>query len=401
MAEPPQAKENEGPASPAPTDQKAPRASVGNDSDPDFDDLDGRRIFCFTFSVVVDSLDVLDQFSAATISQAQIKPQSEPTPSASGPGRPSSSSPSAEPADIPVPHGLVKDDTEDEFMARLTVEMSAVMSQMSKDPAAASGSPEDIARMSKEFEEFTYKMETDGVKPEDLLNAILSEGTGARLDDVTTDEAEHKESETSPSQRQGDGADGDKSKQKSKRKSKSSTNKFEDTIRRTMELMEDSSAKATHATNEATSKSEEDLLAEMLRALESEGGGEGGDSELSKVFLGMMEQLTNKDMLYEPMKELDEKYPSWLVENKSKLKKDEFARFERQRVIVAQIVAKFEEQGYSDDDPKCREFIWEKMQAMQNEGAPPEDLIANPFPGMGLGLGEAETEALGEGCPTQ
>jgi len=91
------------------------------------------------------------------------------------------------------------------------------------------------------------------------------------------------------------------------------------------------------------------------------------------------------------------------VENRPKLAGDEFDRFSRQRVIVDAIVAKFEQPGYSDDDPACREFVWEKMQAMQAEGAPPEDLIANPFPGMGGGLPglDAAAEGLEEGCPTQ
>jgi len=65
-------------------------------------------------------------------------------------------------------------------------------------------------------------------------------------------------------------------------------------------------------------------------------------------------------------------------------------------------VQKFEEKGYSDEDAGCREFIWERMQKMQAEGSPPEDLIANPFPGMGGGIpgfgggGEGEPQ-----CPTQ
>lgn len=149
----------------------------------------------------------------------------------------------------------------------------------------------------------------------------------------------------------------------------------------------------------------------MLRALDSQSGGAGAgadgetDGDLSKMFLGMMEQLTNKEMLYEPMKELSTKYPSWLVDNPppAKLSQAEHDRFSRQRVIVDEIVAKFEQTGYSDDDATCREFIWEKMQQMQGEGAPPEDLVTNPFPGMGmpgLGLGDG-AEGLEDGCPTQ
>lgn len=291
--------------------------------------------------------------------------------------------------------------------------MSSVMSKMSLDPAASAASPDDIAKMGRELEEFTQKMEAEGVKPEDLLKALLGEDAGSQIGEAAHQEHDRRESQSKSKSR---------SPESSRRKgeeeagvvaassSSSTTTKpkptsFEDTIRETMARMESSSAAATSATAQSNTKSEEDLLAEMLRALESEGGADGGasDGDLSKMFLGMMEQLTNKDMLYEPMKELSTKYPEWLESKRATLAPAEHERFSRQRVIVDQIVAKFEEPAYSDDDPRCREFVWEKMQDMQAEGAPPEDLIANPLPGMGLpglGLGDS-AEALEDGCPTQ
>ncbi|EHY55652.1 Peroxisome chaperone and import receptor [Exophiala dermatitidis] len=396
--------------------QKQPGVTAEDaDSDPDFDDLD----------------DVLDQFSAATAAQSS-KPQSlsQPSPSSSGPGRPaaaattvgSSSTETALPPDIPIPTGPHANETEEEFMARLTAEMSSVMSKMSQDPAASAATPEDIAKMGKELEEFTYKMEAEGVKPEDLLKAILGEDTGARVGELAEAERERERRESESKSKQKPAPTTSSSTTKagaptianaegpsSKSQPASKPSSFEDTIRRTMARMESSSAAAASATAQASApKSEEDMLAELLRALESEGGGaggEGGDAgDLSKMFLGMMEQLTNKDMLYEPMKELSAKYPEWLAQNRATLPKAEFERFSRQRVIVDEIVAKFEESSYSDASAQCREFVWEKMQAMQGEGAPPEDLIANPLPGMGipgLGSGEDAEKVLEEGCPTQ
>ncbi|EXJ77717.1 hypothetical protein A1O3_09946 [Capronia epimyces CBS 606.96] len=416
MAQPPQPPSaHDAPASSPPTigtdrssQPQAPVTVEDADSDPDFDDLD----------------DVLDQFSAAAASQA--KPQSQPAPSSSGPGRPAASAAgapstaeSALPPDIPIPQGHHASESEEEFMARLTAEMSNVMSKMSLDPAASASTSDDIAKMGRELEEFTYKMEAEGVQPEDLLKAILGEETGTQVAEVAEAERDRRESESKSKSRSPEklksnpgttvgkeaAASTSSSSSSSQQKSKTSSS-FEDTIRKTMARMESSSAAATSATAQASSaKSEEDILAEMLRALESEGAGvgDGSDGDLSKMFLGMMEQLTNKDMLYEPMKELSTKYPEWLEQNRPKIDESEFGRFSRQRVIVDEIVAKFEEPSYSDDSAQCREFVWEKMQAMQSEGAPPEDLIANPFPGMGmpgLGLGD-DTEKLEDGCPTQ
>ncbi|KIW82558.1 hypothetical protein Z517_05585 [Fonsecaea pedrosoi CBS 271.37] len=397
MAEPPQSSDSKLQATtasqPEASSQKPPEAAIDEDSDPDFDDLD----------------DVLDQFSAATSQQQSKSLSSEPAPSSSGPGRPSTEK-SALPPDLHIPSGPHASESDDEFMARLTAEMSDVMSKMSLDPAASAATPEDLSKMGRELEEFTQKMEAEGIKPEDLLKAILGEDVGGKVGDMAHAEATRRDSESkAKSKSRSPEAPGGTAISPSASAStgsattaKQGSSSFEDTIRKTMARMESSSAAATSATAKSSQqKSEEDMLAEMLRALEAESGSQS-DSELSKMFLGMMEQLTNKDMLYEPMKELSEKFPDYLQTNQPpKLAQAEHERFSRQHVIVRTIVAKFEEPGYSDDDPKCREFIWEKMQEMQSEGAPPDDLVANPLPGMGGLLGGDGGEGPEEGCPTQ
>ncbi len=309
------------------------------------------------------------------------------------------------------------------------------MSKMSADPAANAATPDDLAKMGRELEEFTQRMEAEGIQPEDLLKAILGGEAGAKVGEIAHQERDRRESESKPRSKSTTIRETEKSRSPeasripeddrptSSSSSKPSTKKpkaFEDTIASTMARMSESSAAATTATTtQSAQKSEEALLADLLRSLDTgEGGDSADDGELSKMFLGMMEQLTNKEMLYEPMKELSTKFPEWLAENKpsaskKKISQNDYERYTRQEVIVQDIVRKFEEKGYSDEDAKCREYIWEKMQEMQGEGAPPEELIANPFPGMGgmgglgglggmLGGGGGGEGAPGEeGCPTQ
>lgn len=291
-------------------------------------------------------------------------------------------------------------------MAHLNAEMSALISNISTDPAASDATPADLGAMGKELEAFTERMEKEGVKPEDLLRAILGEEAGADVVDAANKERHAIEREKDKSAPKAPAPAAAKSTSKTAKKAETaSTTSFEDTIRRTMERMSTSDATATNAATQS-SNSEEDMLAQLLRAMESEGGpgADGEDGDLSKMFMGMMEQLTNKEMLYEPMKELDTKFPEWLRKNKGKLSSEDSTRYENQRRIVGEIVGKFEEAGYSDEDSSCREFIWERMQKMQAEGSPPEDLIANPLPGMG---GMPSLGALGGGggddaqCPTQ
>lgn len=186
---------------------------------------------------------------------------------------------------------------------------------------------------------------------------------------------------------------------------------FQETIKKTMERMQASGASATAA---AASTSGEDMLAEMMKAV---GGldGDGTEEDFSKMLLGMMEQLTNKEILYEPMKELHDKFPEWMVKNETKTPAADIARYKEQQTYVKEIVGRFERKGYSDENVGDREYIVERMQKvslilrphhqdhqassnnlqMQAAGSPPPELV---------GSMEAAQEAFGapeEGCPTQ
>lgn len=139
---------------------------------------------------------------------------------------------------------------------------------------------------------------------------------------------------------------------------------FQDTIQKTMERMQQSGDKATVAANEGEGEGDE-MLMQVLKAMEASGvnpEGEGGDENMDKVFMGIMEQLSNKEMLYEPMKELHDKFGPWLKENKDKVSKEDLERYELQSTLVAEIVGKFEEEGFSDDNPEHRAYVWERMQ---------------------------------------
>jgi peroxin-19 len=139
---------------------------------------------------------------------------------------------------------------------------------------------------------------------------------------------------------------------------------FQDTIRKTMERMQESGEQASAA---AASSDSDDILAQMLKEMESGGfGGEGSDEDFSKILMGMMEQLTNREVLYEPMKELNDKYPAWMEENKTKVPADDLKRYEEQRTLVREIVSRFERKGYSDDNTQDREYIVERMQKVQS-----------------------------------
>ncbi|KAI4681788.1 uncharacterized protein J4E84_007384 [Alternaria hordeiaustralica] len=340
-------KEEQQPAKPTPTTTAPPPTEVA--SDPEEDDLS-------------DLDDVLDEFAntkldakAPTASSIEAAyPKTSDAPSSSGPGRPAS--------DI-SPAELMMED-QDAFQAQLQKEMEQLLGQ---------------GDFQKQFDEIMKEMsaEMGGANPledpalgHEHAHAHAGEGAG---------EAKEK------------AAPGPSEKATAAKAEKT----FQETIKKTMERMQSSSDTATSA---AASSSQDDILAQMLASMESGGfggAGEGGDEDFSKVLMGMMEQLTNKDILYEPMKELDDKFPAWMDKNKEKCEKDDLKRYEEQQTLVREIVGRFERKGYSDDNAQDREYIVERMQKMQAAGSPPPDLVGD------MNAAQEALQDMDQGCPTQ
>lgn len=144
---------------------------------------------------------------------------------------------------------------------------------------------------------------------------------------------------------------------------KAGEDKFQEQIRRTMERMQASGEQASAAAA-SSSGNPDDILAQMLAEMEKGdfGGDFGSDEDFSKMLMGMMEQLTNKEILYEPMKELHDKFPGWMAKNRDKTEKADLERYEEQQRCVKDIVERFERPGYTDDSTVDREYIVERMQ---------------------------------------
>ena len=63
-----------------------------------------------------------------------------------------------------------------------------------------------------------------------------------------------------------------------------------------------------------------------------------------------MTQLMSKDVLYEPLKELHDKFPDYLKDNAATLKEEDKTRYAAQQKIVAEIIEVFEDPSYSPDN---------------------------------------------------
>ncbi len=56
------------------------------------------------------------------------------------------------------------------------------------------------------------------------------------------------------------------------------------------------------------------------------GGGGGGQQDIMPMMEHMMQALLSKDLLYPAVKDMADKFPEWLADNRQKLSEAEFDR---------------------------------------------------------------------------
>lgn len=106
--------------------------------------------------------------------------------------------------------------------------------------------------------------------------------------------------------------------------------------------------------------------------------------EFQSVMEGMVNQMISKDVLYEPMKDLREKYPKWLADNHTKISEEEYDKYIKQYDIVQKICCVYERGGEETSPDQMQEVV-QHMQAMAEYGQPPADIIKELAPGVQIG----------------
>jgi len=163
-------------------------------------------------------------------------------------------------------------------------------------------------------------------------------------------------------------------------------------------------------TESLQSENDEAALAKMLEKMAfGEDGGLGGVpnedmgglGEILPAMQGMLQSLLSKELLYPSIKDIVNKYPDWLADNRSKLEASEYEKYNRQFSIMQQVSSEFENEKESDDS-KTQSDRFEKilvlMQQMQECGHPPKelagetDLFPNPMSAAAFASGAAVPE---------
>ncbi|KAJ1953292.1 Peroxisome chaperone and import receptor, partial [Dispira parvispora] len=158
------------------------------------------------------------------------------------------------------------------------------------------------------------------------------------------------------------------------------TGSFQDKIKSTLNKLDSSSQQAE---SHISSQEDSDMLKGMMDQME--GLLEGQNFE--QMMEGILEQIMTKDVLYEPMKELADKYPAWLEANRDTLSAEDLDNFTRQAQYVRQIVEFYDASDYDEksETAEGQKTIVNLMKEMQDCGQPPKDILKEIAPDMEIG----------------
>ncbi|KIM71831.1 hypothetical protein PILCRDRAFT_16687 [Piloderma croceum F 1598] len=93
----------------------------------------------------------------------------------------------------------------------------------------------------------------------------------------------------------------------------------------------------------------------------------------------------SKEVLYEPLKELADKFPPYLTTHSATLPPADKHRYEQQLDRIRRILGVFEEDGYTDEGGGAGGRVVELMGEMQSFGTPPTEIMGDLPPGFGVG----------------
>ncbi|CAE6339941.1 unnamed protein product [Rhizoctonia solani] len=168
---------------------------------------------------------------------------------------------------------------------------------------------------------------------------------------------------------------------------------FQRTIRQAMDKLKSSDENARAS---GSGPGNEDDLAEFLKQLGE--GGDGNEEGLQGMIENMMGQLMGKEILYEPLVEMNDKFPAYLAEHPD-LPEADLKRYKAQQATVKQLVAIYQKPDYSDDDKETGKEVLRLMNEMQELGSPPTEIMGEVPPGFDFNSPEGMAKMLdSDGC---
>ena len=165
---------------------------------------------------------------------------------------------------------------------------------------------------------------------------------------------------------------------------------MDENVAKTLKMLAEASKGMEGADASQAEEMGEELMQKMMEEFEKM----GQKDDFASVVDGMMHQLLSKDVMYEPMKQVCDKFPEWLADNEDKLPKEEYERYGQQYQFFQRILAVY------DSEPDNFARLMELFQDMQDLGQPPADIIKELAPGLKFGPdGMPMLPNMGPGVP--
>jgi hypothetical protein len=101
-------------------------------------------------------------------------------------------------------------------------------------------------------------------------------------------------------------------------------------------------------------------LRDLSSASQAAGAGAGGAGEfpgMSSIVDTIMHQILSKEVLYQPMKDIGDKYPEWLAANKESLDPEQYTKYEEQYEYIQKICTMYETDP--ENYPKLMDLLQE------------------------------------------
>jgi len=100
--------------------------------------------------------------------------------------------------------------------------------------------------------------------------------------------------------------------------------------------------------------------------------GAGSDDGMERMVEQMMGSMLSREHLYQPMKDIAERYPAYLRDNAESISEADMTNYRKQQACFERIVAEFDAPG---GGKTMR--IMELMNEMQQYGTPPSEIVSN------------------------
>ncbi|KAG8835475.1 Peroxisome chaperone and import receptor, partial [Serendipita sp. 399] len=259
---------------------------------------------------------------------------------------------------IPKKPSKEEDISEEEFAKRFAEEMEAFMKGLI-DPEGKDAGPIDpeAAKQAENLRKAWEQLLVDDLEGED---------------DKSMDEPSSAPSTSKPS------APKEKSNKEAESSKKEVEDEFQKAVKQAMDKLKESDAsnKSDLGDGDLT-----DILSSFAK-LNFDGDTDGNVQGVLETLMG---QLMSKDILYEPLKELNEKFPEYLENNRGMIATEDQVRYDKQKTIVSEVIAIFEAPDYSDTNPVTTAEILTDLEQMQEYGSPPAEIMGTLPPGFDVG----------------